>query len=194
MAFKAIEMSDSTVYVSPFDPAVDREALCDKEIESDPELSGRTDMDHEAKREVAFMRFQMRFVTECGKSPSKSRKMLVFKDGEQPTEFVIGVIPSSELNRILDESRFLYHGGDGDDTKSQAWVNQRHWRAFIASLRDIKNWQGNGKIPTRKVGDVDYVDPNWIHSTFVRGLRDVAIQVGAVALGWQNVTEDEAKN
>ena len=181
--FKPISMSDSVSFVSTYDPAVDRAAICDREIEKHPEWL-EDHMSTEQMRELAWLRFQSDFGLACSRDPSESVKMLLFKDGETPTKFVIGAMASEDFNRVIDETQ-----------ETSTWrgaTTQRFWRMFLHGLRGIENW--SGKVETRKVGDIEYVDPAWLRKTFVRDLRQVAIQVGTVIMSYNSLTEEEIKN
>jgi hypothetical protein len=100
-------------------------------------------------------------------------------DGQQITEFVIGVIPSSELSRISDEF--------GDAMKEEA-----QWKCFLYGLRDINGWPGD--VPKVKKGGIEYVDPVWISKTFIRGLRQTGLLVGFAAWVFNQMTAEEIKN
>lgn len=193
--FKPIDLHDKTSYVSPFDPAVDRDRVVDRELE-EPDadrLNGMAallyqmpfeSLGEKQKRDAAWEAFTVRFAEKCGQHPSESREMLLLKDGATPTVFVVGVIVPDELNRIHDECReTITHRGKTDE---------RAWRAFLHGLRDIQGWEG--EIPKREIRGVEYVDPTWIKSKFTRGLRSIARQVGQIILAWNELTEDEAKN
>lgn len=135
-----------------------------------------------------------RYFAERIKRPAAWRDSVKFKDGERPTVFVIGVIPSSELTRIEDECGI---GGTSPKTR------ELYWRCFLAGLRDIENGptaevQRDGRMvreaPKVKVDGVPYVDPSWLRSTFVRSLRSVAIDIGQTVYWWNQLQDDDIKN
>lgn len=161
MAIKPVSLQDSTTYVSPYDPAVD-------------EGSNWGD-----------------YAREWLRKPGCWKDLLKIKDGEQVTEFVIGVIPPAELNRINDECRTEL-GPDGKPI-GIARNEEARWRCFLLGTRAINGWPGE-KPPTREIGGVEYVDPAWLAKTFVRGLRKVALTVGYAAWSFNNLTEDEILN
>ena len=121
--------------------------------------------------------------------PTSWRRSVVFVDGESPTEFVIGVIPPAELNRIEDECV-------GAET-------QRNWRCFLHGIRDIVNApspmiirEGGGEddVPKILVDGLEYVRPSWLRMRFVRGLRKVALEIGLLAYWWNQVQDADVKN
>lgn len=183
MAFKPIALSSSATYISHADPAIDREAIIEELVATDPELQRISDP---AKRaDEAWGKFLGKFTEAVIKDPSSSRKLLKFKAGETATEFVLGVIPSDEQTRIADET-----APDKDDPNGRS--GERYWRAFLVGLRDISGWPEAPK--KRRVGDVEYVDPQWLKANFVRGLRHIGIEAGMVCWFWNQFTEAEAKN
>jgi hypothetical protein len=108
------------------------------------------------------------------------REMLTVRDGQAPTEFVIGVVPAAELTRLEDEAKL---GRADERTRTLAWG------CLLAGLVDVKNWPGEierdskGR-PTRA----------WIERSFVRGLRQVGIYVGRVIWSWNQLTDSDARN
>lgn len=104
-----------------------------------------------------------------------------------PTEFIIGAVPPSELNRIEDESR----GASG--------VASMHFQCFKAALRDIKNGphdqvKGKPVVPKVNRAGVERVDPEWIEQIFIREARTIANDIGQIAWGWNQLGGDDAKN
>lgn len=177
MAFRPIALSSQVTYVSHLDPAVDRRAMLDETIAASDELQAVTDL--ELRDAKAWGRFLDDYIPKVSNDPNHSAHALKFKQGETPTKFVLGVIPAEEMVRIADETREK--------------PNEKSWRAFLAALRGIEGWPEN-PIPTRKVNDVEYVDPTWIKKHFVRGLRLVANDAGVIAWMWNQMTEAEVKN
>ena len=111
------------------------------------------------------------------------REHVKVRDGEALTEFVVGVIPPDEMSKISDECR----SADGTYREEEA-----RWRCFCWALRDIRGWPV--EVPKIKRDGVEYVDPKWLRTTFVRGLRKVALHIGASAWAYNQLTEEEIKN
>lgn len=149
--FKPIDKKAMISYVSVLDPAIDKDA-------SDIEKAA----------------------SECLKNPSAWASALKFKAGEQPTKFVIGVIPSEQIHRIRAEYV--------DQVNGKVDFDSLRWAAFLACVRDIEGWQS----APPKVGE--YVDPQWLRDNFVRSLRAVALEVGMVAWSWNMTNDDDVKN
>ena len=105
------------------------------------------------------------------------RDMLKIRSGETPTVFSIGPLTAEELNGIIDDTR-------GAPPRTE----DRHWRCFLAGLRDITGWPG------KVVKDGNRVDKDWLRQTFVGALRKVALSVGVAVLAYNQITEDEVKN
>lgn len=119
------------------------------------------------------------------------RDFVVTKPGELVTQFVVGVIAPSDLNRLEDEN-------------GRGRFSSLAWGCFLASLRDLVDGptltstdeMGHVKqlVPKLKRGAIEYVDPAWLERTFIRGLREAGVFVGAMARLWNQLREDEAKN
>jgi hypothetical protein len=183
VGFKPISLSDTTSYIDISDSAVDKERLIDKQIETDPELKD-PDLSDDRKRVVAWKCFQIDFMAAVKKRPAASKELLLFKDGETPTEFVIGVVPAGDMNRIYDETT--------ETDKYRGSGNERFWRMFLHGLRDIKNWHGD--VKKKSVNNINYVDTGWLEKNFVGGLRTTAINVGTAIHWFNELTGDEIKN
>lgn len=183
MVFKPVTMADSCSFVSTYDPAIDRKRICERELENHPEWQeGNLSVDQQMA--VAWRAFENEFALTAGKDPTKAVELLLFKDGETPTRFVVGAVAPDEFNRILDETQETRtHRGGG---------NERCWRMFLHGLRNIEGWSGD--VKRYKVGELEYVDPAWLKRTFVGKLRTVALQVGGVIMAYNTLTEDEIKN
>lgn len=173
MALVPMQPESTTSCVSVSDPAIDIEKSDKVEFENSPVLK------------YLFQRMV---------EPSSWRDCLTFKDGQKPTEFVIGMIPPCDLARIEDECKL--------GTK-QAKTNEAGWRIFQIALRDIINGptteiEVSGRkrqgVPKVKVDGLDYVDPDWLRSTFVGHLRRVAIEIGHNAYQWNQLKPVEVKN
>jgi hypothetical protein len=182
MAFKPIRADDSVTYVSIEDPAIDWPATIEKHEAANP---GDLEKVRVGLRGSGTTQLAMQMIVlgkldkdKGGRSISEMMGMLVFKSGEQPTRFQVGVIPPSDLTRILDEHARQSEGAC--------------WGAFLASVRGIEN--GPGQAATHQVNGTTYVKPEWLRNTFVRGLREVAVEVGRVSLFWNSVTDTDAKN
>lgn len=172
MAIKPLTNSDRISIVWPGDPAIDADAVGE---------DGEVLLDKYSK--------------QCLTKPDSWRGMLKFKAGQQPTEFVIGVIPPQEMARIEDEARREM----GDDPVF--FSAQLQWESFCLALRDITNGPAerrnvNGvwkeELPKRRNSDL--IDGAWLEATFTRGLRKVASHVGMVAWFWNNLSEADVKN
>lgn len=173
MAFKPIQPSSSTTCVSVLDPSIDFEASVKKDYEGTDVLSYAID--------------------RLGK-PSSWRDTVKPKQGEQLTEFVVGVMPPAELARIEDECKL--------GTES-ARYNEAFWRCFLCGVRDVLNGPTSERkvdgvlrrcVPKKLVDGVEYADPEWLRTTFVGSLRKVAIEIGQVVYAWNQITVDETKN
>ena len=162
---KPVKRGQSITVISPSDPAIDRD--------NSPKREG-----DDGKEKLAYA-----LDLTDGKFGGWSEK-LRFHAGEQPTKFLVGVIPSAEMNLIQDECL------SEEGTK----FNELCWRSFCSSIRDIENFGGDMKIPKHKVDGIDYVSPAWLRRTFIGDLRDVAITIGFVAWQWNSLQETDIKN
>lgn len=183
MAFKPISMADSVSFVSTYDPAIDKVRICEEIIDRHDDWK-QSQMSSDQMYDLAWVEFQAEFAAKIGRDPENSLSLLKFKDGESPTKFVIGSVPSEDFNRIVDET--------SESRTHRGKLSERCWRFFLHGIRKVENW--SGQVEMRKVGDLDYVDPAWLRRTFIRDLRDVAIQVGQVVLAYNRLTEEEIKN
>lgn len=111
------------------------------------------------------------------------RDRVKLKPGAAPTEFVMGVIPPSELSRIEDDARL----GTDDQRNSSLW-----WGVFVAALRDIKNL--GQEVPKVTRDGMDRVDPAWLERTFHGKMRTSALEVGLYAYNWHQMGTADAKN
>jgi len=152
--FKPVLPEQSVTVVSPFDPAID-------ESQSDIESYGE----------------------QALRDPGAWREHFKFKEGAEPTEFEIGVIPTAKLIQIESEC------GIGSDNINEAKLR---WMCFLYGLRDIRNF--GQEIPKVTVNGVDYVDPEFLSKNFTRNLRHVASNLGAVIYFWNMLNDDESKN
>ena len=175
--FKPLQLSDSATAVSLLDPAIDWDKMIADAKASDSEhFDGCATCDAEIKaRLVTDLR------AEARQSPSVVAGKIAIKSGFSLTKFVIGVIPADHMVRIADECTMA-----GKYTESA-------WRCFLASVRDIEGFEPKPKRG-RMVGGVEYCDTDWLKSTFVRGLRTIACEIGGYAWSWNQLTEDETKN
>lgn len=117
------------------------------------------------------------------KSPSSWRDNVRFKDGEKPTVFTIGVVPSSELNRIEDECN------RGDEGVRHTELG---WRCFLQGLRGIDGFGVKPEMHT--VDGIEYVKPAWLAATFVGPLRAVGVEIGSIIWTWQSLMGGDVKN
>jgi hypothetical protein len=182
--FKPVRLTSSVEFVSIADPAIDWDQHVQDVLAASPELAGNTKLTDDDRRRLAERKFSNDFIGKALKDPGAAVAMLKFKNGETPTRFVLGVIPPDDMTRIADECRV---------GKPNELTQQLQWRSFLHGVREVKGF-GEGRVPTRKVGDVEYVDPVWLRDQFARGLRDVALGVGLVVWFWNQITEDEVKN
>ena len=156
-------LRDQTIsVVSIADPAFDLEASDQCEHEGEPILAYAKD----------------RFTDPCS-----WRQTMKVKDGERPTEFIVGIIPPAEVARIEDECK----------RDAQRWSEQC-WRAFSHSLVDVKCGFDMSAVPRHKIDGVSYVAPSWIRETFVGTLYHVAVEIGAVAWQWNRMLGSDTKN
>ena len=160
---KPVKRGQSITVISPSDPAIDWDNSPKRE-------------DDDGKEKLAYA-----LDLADGKFGGWSEK-LKFHAGELPTKFLVGVLPSAEMNLIQDECL-------GESTK----FHELCWRSFCSSIRNIENF-GDGKIPKHKVDGIDYVSPAWLRRTFIGDLRDVAITIGFVAWQWNSLQEADVKN
>lgn len=194
---RPITLADTTVYVSHQDPAVDWDRIVERELERFPELADKAKVELAQARmrdvyanesavrtEVVQQAFAERLAVRAQRDPSSTVEELVAKAGSRVTRFVIGVVPPAELARINDEAKAF---------TPEAKRQELFWRTFLASVRRIEEWGGTGTIPTRKVGDVEYVDPVWLRETFVGPRRSIGLEVGRVSWFWNQFSEDDAK-
>lgn len=166
MAIIPMTLDAQVSVISFHDPAIDMEASARVSVPGQPE---------------PVLEYGVKRITD----PASWRDTVVFKAGQAPTVFSIGVIPPAELTRIEDECRV---GVDGKERRKELF-----WRSFMAGLRGIENgpWKD---VPKKSVDGVEYIDPAWIARTFVRGLRDVALDIGWVVYRWNQLQDDDVKN
>ena len=115
-------------------------------------------------------------------NPGCWREFLKVKDGESPTVFTIGVVPSEVAVRIEDECRAGLDGMRHEEVR---------WRYFLHSVRGIDGWPEEPK--KTKIGDTEYIAPDWLKSTFIKNLRLVALEIGTRAYLWNQLSEDDVK-
>lgn len=124
------------------------------------------------------------YVIDSTKNPSIWRERLKMKDGAEPTEWILGVIPSADANAAEDLKGFA----------------SRYWHAFLHCVRDVKNPGdlANGldgrKLPKVTRDGVEYVDPQWLARVMVGPLRRCALDLGLIAFCWNQLSEADAKN
>ena len=122
---------------------------------------------------------------------SEWREILVFKNGQLPTEFTFGVISPSELTSIEDDCQL---------GKPDLRRRSLYWRVFCSALRDITNGptervkgkDGKWREKVPKAGD--RIDRQWLEEQFSGRLMPCAQQLGNAAWVWQALPEDDAKN
>lgn len=118
------------------------------------------------------------------KDPGVWRELLKIKDGETPTVFVIGVVPSDLIVRIEDECNI-----GKDSLRSE----ELRWRCFLHGVREIQGWPGEPP-KTRDVNGVTYVAPEWLKENFNRELKKVALEIGAKVFLWNQLGDNDIKN
>ena len=116
------------------------------------------------------------YIASIVRDPGTWKQRLKLRDGQTPTEFLVGVLPSAEANAA-------------EDNRGAA---ARSWHSFLHSVRGIKGWPD--KVPTVTRDGVEYVDPAWLAKTMVGPLRQCALEIGFIAYVWNNLSEADGKN
>jgi hypothetical protein len=186
MAIKPIDSSSTVDAVWASDPAFDQDASIDLD---DHELGGklRKLLDGYTKefRELfvdgASIKATRAYnILAMDGDPGCWHRVLTKLPGQEPTVFVLGVIPPSEFARLTDMD-----GG----------INARQWEAFKMSLRDIRNGPDkDGKVPKSTRGGWDCVDHQWLDRTFAGHLLPCAKDLGMYAMRWNVASGDDIKN
>lgn len=158
---KPLRMSDQATTISVHDDAIDFESMTEEDA--------------------------ARWVEATQTNPSAWRDCVKIKDGEQPTEFVIGVLRPDEMSQIMDDCKLM----DPDPTKRR--YAEAAWRAFLGGLKDVRNWP-EGDVPKKGANGSERVDPAWIRKTFSAGMVKVAHDIGTKIWRFNQLTEIEAKN
>ena len=153
--FKPVLPEQSITVVSPSDPSIDIET---------------SDLDGYAEVSLS--------------NPGSWRDYFKFKEGQEPTEFEIGVIPPSKLTQIEHECKF----GSQDFEEGKL-----RWQCFLSSIRDIRKFD-DSPLPKKTINGVDYVDPEYLSKHFGKHMRKVASHIGALAYYWNHLSEEELKN
>jgi hypothetical protein len=164
---KPISPDATTSAISMTDPAIDYDAS----EKAPEELAKRVGMSG-----------CLQYAVDALVRPASWRDTVKFKDGCEPTVFSIGIVPPSTLARIEDETR-----GEGAGR-----VTEKYWRCFLAGIRKVAPW--DGKVPMKTVNGIEYVDPEWLASTFCGHLRTVGIEIGRMVYSWQMLTGEDVKN
>lgn len=177
--FKPLRMTDTMVVISVSDPSIDWEAVAEKDLadsitkwEAEKVPDGGSRGQKPEKKSVETLK--MEAVARAIRNPATTMDLQI-KAGEQPCRFTIGVVPGDEVVRIESESRTL---------------DVQRWRWALSGMVDVT---GLGKPKKRTVGDVEYVDPEWIKQTFVRWLQSVAMEIGWYVRCFNKTTEDEVR-
>jgi hypothetical protein len=121
----------------------------------------------------------LEYVKTRFQDPASWRDKLAFHDGEVPTEFLIGIVPSATLNRIMDECV-----GDTDRPC------ERYWRCFLSGVRDIVGME----CPKEEIHGVKYVKATWLRDNFVGPWRDIALEIGATIWVWNTLGPGDVGN
>ncbi len=183
--FKPSRQESQTSFVTSVDPAIDWEKIIKLQLDADPATRDSTDFTDAEKRLKAVQAFKTRYQEALAVDPSAHKELFKYKDGQAPTIFYIGVIPSDDAVRIEQE---CFVG------TPKVRLKELHWLAFLHSIRRIENFAAGEKASERVVGGVSYVDPAWLKEKFSRGLRPVAQTVGMASWYWNQLTEVETKN
>ncbi len=115
-------------------------------------------------------------IKEAMRAPSVLLKRLKFKPGETPCRFTIGVIPSDVFTRLVAEC--------GENIGVFWWV------CFLHGVRDL-DWPE--KPAKHMVDGVEYVDPVWLKSRFIRNQRSDGTEIGSYVLAFNKFEEAEAR-
>jgi hypothetical protein len=137
---------------------------------------------------------ELAYWVEQASRPASWRELIVCKDGQSPTEFILGVVPPAELSRIEDEC------GVGKTTER---TRELYWRCFLHGLRDMRggptteitvDGTKTSGVPKKKIDGVEYADPEWLARTFAGPLRKIALEIGNVIWTWNLLGPEVVKN
>lgn len=141
------------------------------------------DFDRSERRVVRDVEV-LAYAIERHRDPSSWRRSVKFRDGETPTIFEVGIIPSAERARIED------------DCKSNTEI-ERHkelsWRCFLHGVRNIHGGFETDDAPRVTIDGVEYLSPSWLRIVFVGPLMMVGVEVGGTIWAWNQLGDDDAK-
>lgn len=125
------------------------------------------------------------YLDNRARDPSCWRDLLVVRDGQQPTEFLIGTIPPTDLSRFEEEAKVW---------TSEPQIQRLYLMCFLRGIREIKNGPDPNPPKVRNGDGSEYIDPSWLERNFRRDLRHAAVAIGNLIYVWNNLPEDDAKN
>jgi len=183
---KAYTIDATVTAVWALDPAFDIEHKVDPETLRD-ELrdaidrvrKGGTTGLPESGHVLGFLAYQITAPVD----PGSWRDLLKVRDGQKPTEFVIGAIPAPELNRIEHELEGA----------------PRYLACFKEAVRTIENGpadtvDGRPEVPREQRDGYQVVKGSWVDRVFVRDARRIANDIGRLAWAWNQLGEPDVKN
>ena len=118
------------------------------------------------------------YMIEAVESPSIWRDKLVMREGAEPVEWVIGVVPPSDMNYA----------------ESMPGGQSRMWYIFLRAVRDIRGNNGLGEPKKIERDGVKYVDPEWLAKVMAGPNRRCALDLGLIAYRWQDLAGGDLKN
>lgn len=158
-----------------------------KPIDPDATISVVSVLDEAIEHDDSFAKFFDPANGDCFSNPEKWGEFLTAKDGMSITEYIIGTIPSGEMNRIEDKWR-----------NEKGW-SQLRWACFAASLRDILNGptmettDQNGRPKSSVPKSEGRVDPQWLANIYQGLHRHKALEIGLHAWRLQQFEKEAAR-
>lgn len=125
------------------------------------------------------------YARERFSDPGSWRRSVKFLDGEKPTIFEIGILPSAERARIEDEC----HVGGADHMNRTLG-----WRCFLHGLRGIDGGFDTKDAERVTIDGVEYLAPSWLRQVFVGQLMLIAVEVGGTIWSWNQLGSGDRKN
>lgn len=160
---KPIQRDQTVGVISVLDPSIDYEAS------------------EKTKREgVEILAYAVERFTDAG----SWRRTVKFRDGEKPTVFQVGILPSAERARIEDECRT---GTEEARTKTLGW------QCFLHGIRDIEGGFDTDAASKLRVDGVEYLAPQWLRTVFCGPLMRIAVEVGTTCWSWNQLGDDDQK-
>lgn len=114
--------------------------------------------------------------------PSEAWKKVKVKDGEHLTRFTLIALKPDVISKILDQTERI----DSESGKPVIDQRARNWRFFLESIHSVEGWD----IPQKNGGP----DKDWLRNNFRDNLYPVALELGARAMYWNTISEEERKN